>query len=423
MKRPTTRYALFVLLLAVPVSAAEPALVIRNATVETLGPAGRIEKATVVIRNGKIEAVGKTVTVPDDATLIDAAGGTLMPGLIDPFFEVAIAGATADAGPRTIIVGGRTQIVGGGGAQVGGFTRVADNFYPYDAGYKPLPRVGLTRLNLVTTGSGQAAVVRVTPSEPDHMMDRADGVAYLSVANSSASLDQLRTRLEPGRGGAAVGGRGGFGGGGRPGGAVATGAGNQLWADVREGKTPLIVACANSATIVHVLQIMESHKAVKLALFASGTAFAEAADSLKGRSVRALIHPTLDLLPNTRDRFAAARLLNELGMEVAFSLSANPPAGGGLDPTGAPPAVADNSLVNDFPLFPVAMMVKAGLPRQAALEALTKRPAMVLGIDATHGTIETGKVADLVLFTGDPLDPASRLRLTLIDGRTTHANE
>ena len=38
-------------------------------------------------------------------------------------------------------------------------------------------------------------------------------------------------------------------------------------------------------------------------------------------------------------------------------------------------------------------------------------------------TIETGKVADLVLFTGDPLDPMSQLRLMLIDGRTTHANE
>jgi predicted amidohydrolase YtcJ len=185
----------------------------------------------------------------------------------------------------------------------------------------------------------------------------------------------------------------------------------------------LIVACANSAAIVHVLQIVEPHKAVKLTLYASGPAFAEAADSLKGRTVRALLHPTLDLLPNTRDRFAAARLLHELGVEVAFSLSATPPSGGGFDPTGAPPAPADSAMTNDFPLFPVAMMVKAGLPRQTALEALTKRPAMMLGMDATHGTIEPGKVADLVLFTGDPLDPASRLRLTLIDGRTTHAND
>ena len=82
------------------------------------------------------------------------------------------------------------------------------------------------------------------------------------------------------------------------------------------------------------------------------------------------------------------------------------------------PSAADQ----DFPLFPVAMLVKTGLPRTAALEALTKRPAAILGLDKTHGTIEPGKAADLLLFSGDPLDPASRLRFTIIDGRTVYAN-
>ena len=76
----------------------------------------------------------------------------------------------------------------------------------------------------------------------------------------------------------------------------------------------------------------------------------------------------------------------------------------------------------DFPLFPVAVLVKTGLPRAAALEALAKRPATILGMGATHGTIEPGKAADLLLFSGDPLDPASRLRRTIIDGRTAYAN-
>src|SRR5262245_19246592 len=71
--------------------AAEPPLVIRNATVETLATSGRIDKATVLVRDGKIAAVGKNVAIPDDASVIDADGGTLMPGVIDPFFEVTIA--------------------------------------------------------------------------------------------------------------------------------------------------------------------------------------------------------------------------------------------------------------------------------------------------------------------------------------------
>jgi hypothetical protein len=410
-----------VLFLLTAPAAAAPPVVIRNATVETLAAAGRLDKATIVIRDGKIEAVGKSVTAPDDATVIDAAGGTVMPGLIDPHFEVAITAATPEAAARTIVIGGRTIMMGGGaGPQAAAFSRVADNFYPYDTGYKPLPRIGLTRLNLVSGGSGQAAVVRDTPSEPEQMMDRPDGGAFLSVTNSSTSLDQLRSRLDPSA-------RGGFGGmrgvlGGRMGGSPS--ASNKLWTDVRDGKAPLIVTCANGAAIIHVLKAVESHKNLKLTIFAAGPAFAEAADALKGRNVRALVHPGLDLLPNTRDRFAAARMLHDLGIEFAFSLSANPPAAAqALDLTGGTPPAAEPTLLNDFPLFPVAMMVKAGLPREAALEALTKRPAQIIGIEATHGTIEPGKAADLVLFTGDPLDSASRLRLTLVDGRTVHAND
>src|SRR6266404_4915325 len=109
-------FAIFALVPAVSL-AAEPPLVIRNATVETLAAAGHIDKATVLVRDGKIAAVGKAIAIPDDATVIDADGGTLMPGVIDPYFEVTIAGgATPDAAPRTI-VGGRGR---GAGFQGGG---------------------------------------------------------------------------------------------------------------------------------------------------------------------------------------------------------------------------------------------------------------------------------------------------------------
>src|SRR5438270_10436451 len=102
------RKSLLIWLITVPAFAAEPAIALRNATVDTMAAVGRVEKATVVIRNGKIEAVGKDITIPDDAKVIDAAGGTIMPGIIDPHFEVSVAATTADAGPRTIVIGGRT---------------------------------------------------------------------------------------------------------------------------------------------------------------------------------------------------------------------------------------------------------------------------------------------------------------------------
>ena len=100
-------------------------------------------------------------------------------------------------------------------------------------------------------------------------------------------------------------------------------------------------------------------------------------------------------------------LLDEAHVEFAFAQPAN-----------------QNDLLatQDFPLFSVAYLVKCGLPREVALEALTSRPAALLGLDKTQGTLEPGKSADLLIFTGDPLDPGSQLSQVLIEGRTVYEN-
>jgi len=422
---------------ALRASAQEPAVVIRNATVETMASAGRVEKATVVVRGGKVESVGQDAAIPDGATVIDAQGGTLLPGLIDPHFEIAVAAPAGEtpAAPPVIIRGGRRGFAPAaptGGR--GGFTRVADNFYPHEPGYKTLPRSGLTRLNLVTAGTGQAAVIRLTADDPDHMLVQPNGTAYASVTNFSDSLDQVRLQLEvaAGRGGRGPGGappgggRGGRGGfAGRGGMAAPTG--SSVWRDVHAGKSPLIVTAANAAAIVHLMNLLEPYKEAHVVLFAAGDALYEARAALAGRKVTALLRPGLDLIPATRDRLNAARALHESGIAVAFTLTARAPAAAG---PAAQVAAGDDTASDvtprpsdsEFPLFPVAISVKTGLPRLAALEALTTRPAAILGLEKTHGTIEPGKAADLLLYSGDPLDPTSRLRFTLIDGRTVYAN-
>ncbi len=421
-------------------SAQDDALAITNAAVETMTPAGRLDRATVVVRNGKVEAVGKGVKVPDDAKVIDAAGGTVMPGIVEPYFEVAVAAAAPTEGAtRTIVIGGRTITLPAAPATRTTFTRVADNFYPYDAGYKPLPRAGFTYLNLVAPVVGQSAGVRVTPREPERMLSRPDGIAYVGVTNSSDSLDALRHRLEgvpvrEGAGGIGGGRPGGRQGGGRQGGVRPGGGGGplgapstvgmELWHEVVDGKAPLFVTAANAATVLHVLKIVEGYKNVKLTFVLSADAVYEAIDALKEAKTPVIVRPAIDLVPTNRDRFFAAKMLHQAGVEFAYTLA--PRAAGpvpdiqallaGQSARRADFGVADD----DFPLFAVAMQVKGGLPRQVALEALTRRPAALLGLGETHGTIAAGKAADLLIYTGDPLDPASRLRTTLIEGRTVY---
>jgi hypothetical protein len=423
--------------LAFSVSAAkedEPVVVFTGATVETAGKTGRIENATLVLRGNKIEAVGADVKVPDGARVIDARGKTILPGIIDPFHPISIASSPDDAEPQPIVGRGRR---GGGFARPafagGGFTRVADNFNPYDPSYRSLLRSGLTGLNLVTAGYGQSALMRVTPGRPDTMLANPDGFLFTGVSNDSNSLDVIRTALEAAdrakkglpqaaqpakpstdeeppatppvgrrggrRGGGAMPGRGGRGGGGYDMASL------KLWELVYEGKAPLFVNATNAAAILHLLKIVEPYKDVKVVLDAPGPALYETVDRLPARSVRVIVRPGVSLKPNTRDRIDVAALLHQVGLEFAFAQSASR---------------VDLLASQDFPLFSVAYTVKCGLPRKVAIEALTARPAALIGLDKTHGTIEPGKSADLLIFAGDPLDPGSHLREVLIQGRTVY---
>ncbi len=63
---------------------------ITNATIMTVGPAGTIDKGTILIKGGKITAVGASVAVPAGATVIDAASRVVTPGIIDAHSHTAV---------------------------------------------------------------------------------------------------------------------------------------------------------------------------------------------------------------------------------------------------------------------------------------------------------------------------------------------
>ncbi|MFJ3384127.1 MULTISPECIES: amidohydrolase [unclassified Curtobacterium] len=86
------------------------------------------------------------------------------------------------------------------------------------------------------------------------------------------------------------------------------------------------------------------------------------------------------------------------------------------------------AITTDAPVVPIAMLVtqatmavRDGLPRQTALEALTTNPATFLGFGDRVGRLEAGYDADLVLWSGDPLDATSRATRVWIDGRQVFA--
>jgi imidazolonepropionase-like amidohydrolase len=85
------------------------------------------------------------------------------------------------------------------------------------------------------------------------------------------------------------------------------------------------------------------------------------------------------------------------------------------------------SLNTDSPVVPeeelivqAAMSVRLGLPEEAALRAVTIEPARAVLIDHRLGSLETGKDADIVLWTGNPLDVRNRVLVTVIGGRVVY---
>jgi imidazolonepropionase-like amidohydrolase len=95
--------------------------------------------------------------------------------------------------------------------------------------------------------------------------------------------------------------------------------------------------------------------------------------------------------------YQAAGLLSKAGVMFAFS-------SGGYDNVRLIP-------------FQAAMSVAWGLNRDEAIKALTINAAKIFGADKSLGTIETGKIANLFVVAGDPLEIRSRIRHVVINGR------
>jgi N-acetylglucosamine-6-phosphate deacetylase len=74
------------------------AVVFRGATVWTCGPAGKLDGADVIVEGGKIKSVGRDLTIPAGALVIDAAGKHISPGIIDCHSHIATDGGVNESG-------------------------------------------------------------------------------------------------------------------------------------------------------------------------------------------------------------------------------------------------------------------------------------------------------------------------------------
>ncbi len=375
-----------------------------GATIETMGEDGRIENATMVVTDGKITEVGTDIEIPDDARLVSMAGKTIMPGIVDPYH---VYKSTAPNNVRTVVFRGRTfTIPGGGPFSAGPFIRVGEYFDPFNLNFNPAKRTGITTANLVTDGRGLSAFANLTEEATAEMLFTKNGLMFAKVTNQTSALDVVRKPLEPPKKKTAK--------------KKTTTTDDKekkltpaeeikkLWEDVQKGESRLFVNVNNEAAVAYLLQFVEEKEEIKLVLVATGPNLYQSLDQIKkNENVTVVLQPGIDRVPFSADLMNVSQLLAQQEIPFCISMSLSK---------------SQLSASQDDPMFPVAMLVKTGLDRDLALKSITIKPAQLLGLEKTHGSLEKEKHANFLVFDGDPLKTGSLLQQVFLNGNKIHEN-
>jgi len=172
-------------------------------------------------------------------------------------------------------------------------------------------------------------------------------------------------------------------------------------APVIRGEMPLLIFADKARQIRDAVEFCDKQK-LKIVL-AGGTEAWKEKDLLRAKSVPVILRPTLGEPPEEDDAYD--RLLTQpeelraAGIKIAFGSF-------------------DNSFARRLSQN-AANAVAHGLPYEEGLKAVTLYPAQMFGLDAQLGTVEAGKLANLIVTNGDPLDVTTEVRYLFIKGQLT----
>jgi imidazolonepropionase-like amidohydrolase len=416
------------------------AVAIRNAKIVTVsGPV--IAKGTVVVRNGLIEAVGENVQVPADAWVVDGEGMTVYPGLIDALSTVGMPGAApaataAGAGGR----GGRNAAQATPAAaaapaprsngpedrpQTTSWLLAADEIQATDKRIETVRGSGITTVVTYPERgifAGQGAVIDLISGEKSGEM---------VVASPTGQYITL--------------GRGGFGGGGG-GGFPASLMGvlayiHQIYLDAEHYKLVKAAYDKNPSG----MQRPQYDRALEGVIDSKRILL----PANREVEIDRIIHFSAELkqptiLYGVREAYRpdAVALLKKAGLPVLVSIHWPEPGRGAdvhledetmrqletYDLAASAPALLQKAGVK-FALYSdgldaprdiqraVKKAMDAGLSREDALRALTLTPAEIYGLSDRVGSIEKGKIGNLVVTKGDIFENSTKIEMVFIDGK------
>ena len=392
---------------AAQAAATGPVTAITNARIFPIsGPA--IERGTIVIRGNRIEAVGANVAVPAGATVIDAKGGEVYPGFIDARTTIGLN----EPGPRGFDDSSEMlEINAALKAQVA---------YQSDSDAIPVARVnGITSVAVVPSGGlvgGQVAVMNLDGwTWEEATLQPVAGVSFqfpplvrlvvvvaavVVTPTPTASTKILKKerdarvkRVEDLIARAKAYGR-------QPAAERATDWNLAALVPVADLRQPMFVAANNEADIREAVAFAD--RAGIRIVITGGLESPLVAPLLKEKNISVILGSVLTM-PAREDAhhaatYKAAGELAQAGVRFAFG-------------TGG---AANNRLIP----YEAAISVAWGLERDRALRAITLDAATILGVADRVGSLEPGKLANLFVATGDPMEMKTQFTHIFINGRS-----
>lgn len=359
-------------------------------------------QGSLVVTDGTIAELGPEVTVPEGHAVIDAEGAWLLPGLIDAHVHLGVheegeGWAGADFNETTDPV---TAAV-----------RALDAINPADIGFDDALAGGITTVN-VNPGSanpigGLAVAIKTYGAVVDDMVLRSPSGLKSALGENPKRVHGEQKKTPNTRLGVALTLRKAF-------------AQARSWLDTDPDDRAVDLVSEALAAVLsreipwrqHCHRADDIATALRIAdefgydlVLDHGTEAYKVADRIAARNVPVLYGPLIVSRSKVevRDRTPRAPgILARAGVKVSI--------------------ITDHPVVPiDFLIHQAALAVREGMDPVEALRAVTINPAEVLGVADRVGSLEPGKDADLVLWTGDPLDTRNRVTRTWVSGRQVYA--
>lgn len=359
------------------------------------GTGEEIENGTILIKDGRIEKVGRGIEVPEGYKVINASGKTIWPGRIDALSiiglsEIGAVEVTNDANektstntahlraadginPESSVIGvtrnngiTTTQVMQGRAAPINGLTAIID--------------LDGRRLDQMMVADGTAIVLNLNAMERGKYPSTRPGImAFIrqSFFDIQNKLDKSEDKAE---------------------GKAELTLKDQTLAKALEGEISVFTFCDANQDIRNAITLGREFS-LKMVLI-PGSGWSRQIKMIKESGYPVLVNGTFSIPDEhqTYDHnYRMAGDLHEAGIPLAFAS-----------------CTAHNA--RQMP-DAVSMSVTYGLPYDTGMQALTLSAARILGIDKDYGSIEAGKIANIAVWNGDPLQISSRVDNLIIRGK------